>query len=361
MNWVDGFEGNGIESIVASGSGTASDTVFRGSTGISNEYFLAENRQPAGYDYGLERYLGTNFSGGVAIWHIDDSLGSNSNDSHRLVDLEEADGSATASTNAALWTATNGTLFDDASNPNSSLYNGSGSGVTLSNISASASTMSVNFGAPTPTIPNAPSNLSANATPHSQINLIWNDNASDEDGFKVDRSLDGTNWSTIANAVPTNSQSYNDTGLDPNTIYYYRVRTFNTEGDSSNTNTVNATTQQEPVPIPETPTGLTAIDGTDGTAGLNWTDVASETGYDVQREQAHKKRAGTWNSSTLVGTNAADDTTFTDTSGANIFRYRVRAFNDSGTSAWSGWDEVEVTVTGGGGGGDKPCRGNRCQ
>ncbi len=192
--------------------------------------------------------------------------------------------------------------------------------------------------------------------------MIWNDNASDEDGFKVDRSLDGTNWSTIANAVPTNSQSYNDTGLDPNTIYYYRVRTFNTEGDSSNTNTVNATTQQEPVPIPETPTGLTAIDGTDGTAGLNWTDVASETGYDVQREQAHKKRAGTWNSSTLVGTNAADDTTFTDTSGANIFRYRVRAFNDSGTSAWSGWDEVEVTVTGGGGGGgDKPCRGNRCQ
>ncbi|HEB26708.1 MAG TPA: hypothetical protein ENI05_02875 [Porticoccus sp.] len=369
MNWVEGFEGNGTESIAASGGGTDNDTVFRGSTGTSNEYFLAENRQPAGYDYGLERWLGTNFGGGLAIWHIDDNLGSNSNDSHRLVDLEEADGSSTASRNAALWTGTNGTLFDDASNPDSKLYNGSGSGVTLSNISASASTMTVNFGTPTPTIPTAPTNLSANATSHTEINLIWNDNSSNEDGFKVERSLDESNWTTIASSVSANSQSYNDTGLDPITIYYYRVLAFNTEGDSSYTNTASATTQQEPTPPPATPTGLTATDGTNGTASLSWTDVANETGYEIQREQAHKKRANTWNGTAIVGTTSVGDTSLTDESGANTFRYRVRAFNDSGSSAWSGW--AEVTVTGGsggggngggngGGGGDKPCRGKNC-
>ncbi len=360
MNWVEGFEGNGTESIVASGSGTDSDTVFRASTGISNEYFLVENRQPAGYDYGLERWLNTNFSGGLAIWHIDDSLSSNANDSHRLVDLEEANGSSTASTNAALWTATNGTLFDDASNPNSKLYNGSGSGVTLSNISASASTMTVNFGSPTPTIPTAPTNLSANAISHTEINLIWNDNSSNEDGFKVDRSLDGSNWTTIASSVPANSQSYNDTGLSPTTPYYYRVLAFNAAGDSSYTNTANATTQQEPTPPPATPTGLTATDGANGTALLNWNDVDGETGYEIQREQAHKKRANTWVNTTLVGTTAADTTSFTDPSGANTFRYRVRAFNNSGASNWSAWDEVTVTGGGGGGGGDKPCRGKKC-
>ncbi|MEH6467532.1 MAG: fibronectin type III domain-containing protein, partial [Porticoccus sp.] len=97
------------------------------------------------------------------------------------------------------------------------------------------------------------------------------------------------------------------------------------------------------------------------TALLSWSDVDDETGYEIQREQAHKKRANTWNSTTLVGTNAADDTTFTDASGAKTFRYRVRAFNNSGTSDWSGWAEVTVTDSGGGGGGgDKPCRGKKC-
>ncbi len=48
------------------------------------EYFLVENRQQLGFD--------TNIPGsGLLIWHIDESVPDNSRDSHRMVDLEEAD------------------------------------------------------------------------------------------------------------------------------------------------------------------------------------------------------------------------------------------------------------------------------
>lgn len=77
----------------------------KASTSVSTQYFLAENRQPVGYDLGLQRWLGTNF-GGVAIWHIDDSQSTNRNDSNRLVDLEEGDGTQMGSSRGSatdLW------------------------------------------------------------------------------------------------------------------------------------------------------------------------------------------------------------------------------------------------------------------
>lgn len=49
-----------------------------------NEYFLVENRQPIGFDAGLP-------GSGLLIWHVDDSVASNDDDRHRMLDLEEAD------------------------------------------------------------------------------------------------------------------------------------------------------------------------------------------------------------------------------------------------------------------------------
>ncbi|MBC8008614.1 MAG: hypothetical protein H7067_00780 [Burkholderiales bacterium] len=50
-----------------------------------------------------------------------------------------------------------------------------------------------------PAAPAAPSSLSATANSPSQITLTWTDNATDETGFKLERSLDGsTGWTQIA-------------------------------------------------------------------------------------------------------------------------------------------------------------------
>ena len=49
------------------------------------EYFLVENRYKTGFDAGLP-------GSGLAIWHIDESRGDNTDENHKLVGLMEADG-----------------------------------------------------------------------------------------------------------------------------------------------------------------------------------------------------------------------------------------------------------------------------
>lgn len=89
--------------------------------------------------------------------------------------------------------------------------------------------------------PAAPSNLTAAATSTSQINLSWTDNSSDETGFYVERSTDGTNFTQIA-SLGANTTSYPNTGLTGGTKYYYRVRAYNTTGNSAYSNVANAST-----------------------------------------------------------------------------------------------------------------------
>lgn len=56
----------------------------RSGSGVG-EYFLIENRYKTGFDAGLP-------GSGLAIWHVDESRGDNSDEDHRLVDLKQADG-----------------------------------------------------------------------------------------------------------------------------------------------------------------------------------------------------------------------------------------------------------------------------
>jgi chitodextrinase len=92
-----------------------------------------------------------------------------------------------------------------------------------------------------PTIPTAPSGLSATATSSSQINLAWTDNSNNEDGFKIERKTgSGGTYSEIA-TVGAGVTTYNNTGLTANTQYYYRIRSYNSAGNSSYSNEANAT------------------------------------------------------------------------------------------------------------------------
>jgi transcriptional regulator CtsR len=99
------------------------------------------------------------------------------------------------------------------------------------------------------TLPAAPTNLTAFVVSPSQINLSWTDNATNEQGFKIERKTGaGGTYSQIA-MVGANVTTYSDTGLTVNTTYYYRVKANNTAGDSSYSNEVNATTQQCQPPV----------------------------------------------------------------------------------------------------------------
>lgn len=74
--------------------------------------------------------------------------------------------------------------------------------------------------------PTDPTNLQATAVAYNQIDLRWVDNASDEDGFSIERSADGlTGWVEI-DTVAADVVEYSDTTVGANETWYYRVRGF---------------------------------------------------------------------------------------------------------------------------------------
>ena len=89
--------------------------------------------------------------------------------------------------------------------------------------------------------PAAPGAPKATAASKSQINLTWADNSSDETGFKVERSTDGVTYTQLT-TLSVNSTSYSNTALSGGKKYYYRVRSYNANGNSAYTVVVSATT-----------------------------------------------------------------------------------------------------------------------
>jgi rubredoxin len=179
------------------------------------------------------------------------------------------------------------------------------------------------------TAPTAPSGLTATTASSSQINLSWTDNSNNETGFKIDQATDSgftQNLTTVT--VGANVMTYNATGLSSNTTYYYRVRATNSAGDSANTSTANATTQDV---IPMAPSGLTATVVSVSQINLSWTDNSNnETGFKI--DQATNSTFTTGLTTVTVGANV---TTYNATglSTGTTYYYRVRATNAVGDSA----------------------------
>jgi titin len=74
-----------------------------------------------------------------------------------------------------------------------------------------------------------------------KLKLSWTDNSSDELGFIIARSIDGTNFSLIDTMLP-GITTYTDTGLQASTLYYFKVAAYNSVGNSAYTTTVSSTT-----------------------------------------------------------------------------------------------------------------------
>jgi hypothetical protein len=170
--------------------------------------------------------------------------------------------------------------------------------------------------------------LAATAISGTQIDLAWTDNSTGEDGFRVERSLDGaTGWTEIT-ATAANATSYSDTGLSPLTQYYYRVRAYDGLTNGSYSTSDDATTLFQllaPTSLVANPVSSTAID-------LTWVDNSTgETGYKVERSLTG---VGAWSE---IATPAANATGYSDTglSGNTTYYYRVRANNGGTNGAYS--------------------------
>jgi hypothetical protein len=127
--------------------------------------------------------------------------------------------------------------------------------------------------------PAAPGGLTAAAVTSSRIDLQWTDNATNEQGFKIERSTDGVNFTQVANAG-VNQVTYSNTGLIASTSYTYRVRSYEGSNNSAYSNTATATT----LPPPNAPSNLVATATSKGRISVTWTDNATnEGGFKLER------------------------------------------------------------------------------
>jgi phosphodiesterase/alkaline phosphatase D-like protein len=179
----------------------------------------------------------------------------------------------------------------------------------------------------TNSLPAAPSNLSATAISASEIDLSWTNNATNQAGFAIQRSTDGTTFTPLA-TVGANVTSFKDIGLAVGTQYFYRVQATNPSGSSSFSNVANATTSSG---IPAAPSNLLATAVATSEIDLSWTNNATnQTGFLIQRSTDGM-------TFTQLATVAANVTSFNDTglAASTQYFYRVQATNANGGSPFS--------------------------
>ncbi|MGV3773055.1 MAG: fibronectin type III domain-containing protein, partial [Verrucomicrobiales bacterium] len=147
--------------------------------------------------------------------------------------------------------------------------------------STTGSTTGTTTGGSTPQTPSVPTSGVATSVSSSQINVTWVDASSNETGFRVERKT-GPNgsWLQVA-TLGSNATSYNNTGLSPGTLYYYRVFAFNDAGNSAPSAEFRVATLLANA-TPAAATFLTADSVTKG----NWKGVYGKDGFQIVADGA---------------------------------------------------------------------------
>ena len=225
---------------------------------------------------------------------------------------------------------------------------------------ASTSVPTVTLTAP----PAKPTGLSTLSVSHDSVTLSWDDpDDGSITGYQVLRRYqdgddfgDGqgaTEFVAIVGDTGSSATAYTDTSVTPRTRYVYRVKAINSTGLSERSTYLNVET---PVPsgiaAPGAPTGLTAASATHESVTLSWDDPgdASITGYRVLRRSRDRWVYGDGHGArafvVVVPDTGSSATTYVDTSVESRTRYvyRVKAINPAGTSAQSGYSNVETPV-----------------
>ena len=165
---------------------------------------------------------------------------------------------------------------------------------------------------------------------NNRITLEWKDNASNETGFRILRSST-TEGTPVVLTAPANSTSFTDTGLTPNTVYFYRLQAVNDTIQGELSTQVSARTMSSATNL-SAPLGLVAAPLSPTMVKLTWTDNSTnEDGFIIERSGYP---AATWAEVGRVDYNVAS---YIDTSAqpSATYAYRVKAWNATNTAVSS--------------------------
>jgi subtilisin family serine protease len=174
--------------------------------------------------------------------------------------------------------------------------------------------------------PAAPTSLVATATSSSKVNLTWTDNATDEGGFKLERSTDGVNFVQAATLTP-NTTAFTNINLNASTTYHFRIRAYQGTNHSPFSNVAVATTQ----PLPAAPSNLVATAVSSSRINLAWADNSTnEAGFKIERSAD----GATFTQIAIMTANATSYPV-TNLNATTQFFFRVRAYDGNNHSAFS--------------------------
>lgn len=218
------------------------------------------------------------------------------------------------------------------------VFDGRLDAVFLDSAGVTRDSFTVLKGTAVPDPPAAPTGLTAGAAGTS-ITLGWTDNASNEDGFHVERALGSGAFAVLAATPGPNATSLVDSGLAAGTTYRYRVQAFNQDGNSTYSNEASATTASATTVA--APSALTATARSASIIDLAWVDNATnETGFEVQRSTN-----GT--SFTTIASVNSNATAYASTGLAKnkLYHYRVRAVRTGTPTIYSAYSATASART----------------
>ncbi len=115
--------------------------------------------------------------------------------------------------------------------------------------------------------PDTPARPTVDSVAHNSVTITWTDPTdSSITGYQIHRRNPAIHerqeFEVIEDDTDSSGTSYTDSGVAPETRYFYRVKARNTHGLSSWSKVAKVTTPAAPTPPDETPTGLPTITGT---------------------------------------------------------------------------------------------------
>jgi hypothetical protein len=180
----------------------------------------------------------------------------------------------------------------------------------------------------TPSLAPTPNGSQVTGTTTTSISFRWTDNANNEDGFQIFRSVNAGTFSLLtalpANTVPAPSMvTYTDTNLVAGNRYDYHILAFNLAGYSD---FAGITTQT----LTTAPTSVAAA-ATTGAIALNWAAPNGATSFNIYRGTSPGGEGATPFVTGVTGTSYSDSALVS----TNTYFYRISAVDLGGESALS--------------------------
>jgi uncharacterized protein (TIGR02145 family) len=154
----------------------------------------------------------------------------------------------------------------------------------------------------------------------SSISIGWGA-VSGATGYYIYRST--STVGPYARVGTSETAPYTDNDLSDGTTYYYRISSYNSGGEGSQSAVVSATTQ------PVAPTGVTAAANSTSSIVISWSSVKGATGYYIYRGAS---LAGSYE---RVGTSTAASYTNSSLTAGTAYYYKVSAYNSVGEGSQS--------------------------